>query len=600
MLRFLFLFFSIWSWCAHAQTNTELETAEAFFLKGEYDKAITLYEKAYKSDASNYLYKKLYYANLQLNDFKSAEKLVKKRIKQFPSDNELYINLGVVYNKINVSKEANKAFNKAIELLQADISHINKTANEFIAVNELDFAINTYLKGSHLFHGSKPFYFELAGIYERQKKPKLAISNYLLYLKAEPTKIAVVKTALQNTFEKPDYYNETKKQLYAEIRKSPNNIRFSEMLIWLFLQKNNYTEALIQTKALDKRLKQNGLKVYNLGNHALVAKEYDAAINAFQYVVANSKSNYYFIKAKEGLLKSKKDKIVHSKYNAEDIESLKNDYETFIAETGNAAKSIQTIRDLSELYALYIHDLDKAIELLNNILPLPNIKAAIKASCKLDLANYYLMQGERWEATLLYSQVDKAFKEDPLGEKARFLNAKLAYYFGEFEWSQAQLDILKASTTELIANDALDLSIFILSHYNLDSSTIPMQLFANADLLIFQRKYDEAINMLDELSNEFPGHLLTDDIYFAKAKIMLEQHQYKAAILFLQKIIDEYPQEILADNALYLMGNIYKNNLQDTEKAKDAYQNLLLNYKGSVFVIEARKQFRVLRGDKIN
>jgi tetratricopeptide (TPR) repeat protein len=223
----------------------------------------------------------------------------------------------------------------------------------------------------------------------------------------------------------------------------------------------------------------------------------------------------------------------------------------------------------------------------------------VMAKGKLSLADFYLMDSEIWEATLLYSQVDKAFTEDILGHEARYRNAKLSYYAGDFEWAQAQFDVLKASTSKLIANDALDLSVFILDNLGLDSTVAPLKLYAEADLLVFQNRFDDAFIKLDSLKTTFPDHSLEDDIYYTYAKIYLKQREFTKSAEMLQLIIDKYPEGIRADNALYELAMLYENQLNDIEKAKELYEKIFIEYSGSTFAVDARKRFRKLRGDDI-
>ena len=96
---------------------------------------------------------------------------------------------------------------------------------------------------------------------------------------------------------------------------------------------------------------------------------------------------------------------------------------------------------------------------------------------------------------------------------------KIAYYQGDFNWAQAQLDVLKSSTSKLIFNDAMNLSLLITDNYNLDTTDVPMMLFAKADLLSFQKKYNKAINLYDSILNSFKGHDLSDEIYLGKYQI---------------------------------------------------------------------------------
>ena len=131
----------------------------------------------------------------------------------------------------------------------------------------------------------------------------------------------------------------------------------------------------------------------------------------------------------------------------------------------------------------YKNDLPKAIDVLDNLISLSSINRYVRANSKISLADYYLMQGEIWESTLLYSQVEKDFKEEHLGEVSRYRNAKLAYYAGEFAWAQEQFDILESATSRLISNDAIDMSVFIVDNMGLDTTDVPLKMFAEAELL---------------------------------------------------------------------------------------------------------------------
>jgi len=229
----------------------------------------------------------------------------------------------------------------------------------------------------------------------------------------------------------------------------------------------------------------------------------------------------------------------------------------------------------------------------------PMLDRYVQANSKLSLADFYLMQGEIWESTLLYSQVDKDFKDDVLGHEARLRNAKLSYYAGDFQWAQAQFDVLKASTSKLISNDALDLSVFILDNMGLDTSIAALKLYAEADLLVFQNRIDESFLKLDTLNKNFPGHSLEDDILYLKSKIYLKQQDYIKSAEMLQLIIDNLADGIRADNALYGLAQLYENQLNDPEKAKELYAKIFIEYSGSTFAVDARKRFRILRGDSI-
>ena len=221
------------------------------------------------------------------------------------------------------------------------------------------------------------------------------------------------------------------------------------------------------------------------------------------------------------------------------------------------------------------------------------------ARAKLSLGDYYLMSGDRWEASLLFSQVDKDFKEGQVGENARYRNAKLSYYAGDFEWAQEQFKILKGATSKLISNDAIDMSVFILDNLGMDTTEVTLQMFAQADLLAFQNKYTEALQKLDSIIIIFPEHSLEDDILYTKAQIFRKLRKTDDMITMYQTIIDKFPDDIRADNALFELAEIYETKLKDPEKAKPLYEKIFVDYSGSTFAAEARQRFRILRGDEL-
>jgi hypothetical protein len=48
-----------------------------------------------------------------------------------------------------------------------------------------------------------------------------------------------------------------------------------------------------------------------------------------------------------------------------------------------------------------------------------------------------------------------------------------------------------------------------------------------------------------------------------------------------------------------MMAEIYNNGLNNTEKALEYYQKIIFDHTSSIYLIEARKEYRKLRGDKI-
>jgi tetratricopeptide (TPR) repeat protein len=182
-----------------------------------------------------------------------------------------------------------------------------------------------------------------------------------------------------------------------------------------------------------------------------------------------------------------------------------------------------------------------------------------------------------------------------LGDQVKLKKAKLGYYMGNFSWAKAQLDVLKSSTSKLTANDALELSLLIGNNLNMDTTAVPLQMFARADLLFFRNKDSLALATLDSLAEMFPYHTLQDDVLYRKSKIETERNNFALAAAYLEQIVNDFSYDVLADDALFELANIYNYHLREKEKARDLYKQMLFNYPGSVFVEEARNLYRELR-----
>ena len=287
--------------------------------------------------------------------------------------------------------------------------------------------------------------------------------------------------------------------------------------------------------------------------------------------------------------------ISKNNYSDADLLKLKNLYQSTINELGKSASTYPLLKGLAHLQAFYLHNTTQAIELLKEISEIPRIKQHDLAKAKIELADIYMFIDDIWEASLLYSQVEKSFKYDQLGEISKFKNARISFYTGDFSWSKTQLDVLKASTSKLIANDAMQLSILITDNIGIDTTQAPLLMYAKADLLAYQNKNKEAMDALNLLAQEYPYHTIYDDILYKKYQINFKQKKYEQAVKNLEEIINNYSTDILADDAIYNLAQLYDNELNNKTEAGKLYKKLLFDYQSSVYVVDARKRYRELK-----
>ena len=367
------------------------------------------------------------------------------------------------------------------------------------------------------------------------------------------------------------------------------------------IQMKDWEGAFVQGKALDKRKKEEGNRVMALAQLFAQNEAYDIAIKAFNYVIAKGPDVYYYTNARIELLNVYYQKVVSKgNYTPLDLTELEKNYLTTISELGKSPSTVPLLKNLAHLQAFYLNKTDEAKMLLEEAINMPQLAANIQAECKLELADVLLMTGDIWEASLRYSQVEKAFKHDAIGQEAKFRVARISYYTADFKWAQAQLEVLKGATAKLIANDALQLSLTISDALAIDTNEAPLALFAMADLFAFRNLDDNALLLFDSLNKSYPNHALADDIVFKKAQIALKKMQYDKAAEFYEEILKNYGDDILGDDAMFKLADLNENQFKNIEKAKELYQQLLEKYPDSLYVVEARKRFRRLRGDSIN
>ena len=376
------------------------------------------------------------------------------------------------------------------------------------------------------------------------------------------------------------------------VNAEPQNYYYTYLLTWIFSVQDNWSQALVQIQALEKRSADKGNLLIDFAQKAVQKKEFDVAQKAYKTVINYGVSNPRYSMAREGLLKVQLTQLQFEPIpSAAAIQQCVKDFEQYFTEFPDAYNR-PIINDYALLQAQYAGNVASAVALLNKAIQQKSGDKVFIGNCKLQLGDYYILQEKIWDAALMYAQVDKAFREDAMGEDARFRNAKLSYYQNDFEQAQGQLSVLKASTSELIANDALFLSILITENIPPDSNLSALKRFAFADLLLFQNKTKEAQILLDSIAKAFPKNPLADDILLLHSKIALKQKDFLKSIDYLKQIVEQHGKDVLADDALFQIAEINRVYLNKIDVAQKYYEQLIVDYPGSSFIAQARAQLK--------
>ncbi|MEO5673971.1 MAG: tetratricopeptide repeat protein [Chitinophagales bacterium] len=590
---------------AQAQSPQDIQLADQYLHNGEFDKAAVLFEKLFNKSPGNSVFYQSYLTCLtELKRYDDAKKMIRKQMKKAPADLSLFVDMGGVFKKEGNEKAASQEYEDAISNITPNMPQVTRLANRFYAAGLGEYAVKVYERGRKVFNAgnSDLFLIDLARLYQKNGDPQNTVNTLLDIVQFNPGQKEYAEGQLQPLLENNDYARSLQAELYRRIQKQPDNPHFSDLLVWYFIQKKDFTSAFIQVKALDKRNKEDGNRVYQFAQSAMDEGNYDAALIAFRYIIKEKgKSSFLYLPARTSELSTEKTRItIQHQFTPDELKQLEANYQSYLDEFGKTPHTLPTMREFAEIETRLLHNPDRAISILQEAIAISTNDKKLNGYLKLDLGDAQLIHGEVWEAMLLYGQVDKSFHDAPIGEEARFKNARLSFYMGDFDWSQTQLNVLKSATTELVANDALALSVFITDNMGLDTTPEPMQIYARADLLIFQKRFDEAITALDSLTRKYPDHSLNDDVIFEKGRIYLTEHKYADAAAMFNKIDETYSTDLLGDDALFQLAELEQNYLNDKNKAMELYKQILTKYKGSIYTVEARKRFRELRGDEAN
>jgi len=593
---YFFLFIAAQSW---GQT-TDQQLAQHYYSSGEYDKALMYYEKLYDSDDSKFNLTRYVECLDQTGDVKNAEKILKKAASKNSRDQELAVLLASFYEEHNEPGEANDIYSGLIENLTTSSKEIIDLYSLFKSKSKSELSFATLEKGRKLLKNSYPLNIQFADYYGSKGETEKMINEYLDLLDYHPAYMSSVQRILSAqvdfTEENSKEYDLLRTALIERTQKKPNDLNYSEMLTWLFIQRQNFPAALVHIKAIDKRTNALGAMVYDFGSICIENKDFSTARNAYKYVVEIGEEGRYYMRAQSSLLNvSFLEVTTNRNFSQVELDEILTDYQNVLNRFGKKNTTLPVVLEMAHIQAFYANKGLDAIELLNEALNFPGLTDMQLAQVKMQLADIHVLHGDIWEASLFYMQIDKEFKYEVIGQEAKFKNARIFYYDGEFDFAQSQLDVLKQSTSKLIANDALRLSLLITDNYGLDSNFTAMYNFAQADLFIEQHRYKEAFYLFDSILAEFPAHSLGDEILLKKAYALQLKGKWTEAIQNLEKILKYHATDILADDALFQMGDIYQNHLLDNAKAAEYYRLILFEHKGSLYTTEARKRFQELR-----
>ena len=594
MKKFLILFFIIYYSNLAAQN---VEMAYDYFRKGEYEKASSIYIKLFEKNKRNTTYLKLLITCYQeTNNYKKAEKLLLEQLNQFPNQTYLNVELGKNYKLQNQEKKADSLYQIALEKVKESPRSARMIGKAFQNNNMLDTALKVYKKA--MTKNPKLNYdIYIAQIYGEKGEIENMFNSYLTLIDKNKNYYSTVQRYIGKfiTDDSESEYNQIFRKLVLKRNQNKPNYLWNNLLSWLYIKQKDYNKALIQQKAIYMRQKGSLHPIYELAVISSENKDYKTATEAFNYVIKNTFDQEQILQSEENLLEIK---IIQAK-SQEDLNTIDKRFQKLFYQYGKGSLTAYLQIQYAQFITFKLNKPNKAIKILKEA-EKATTEPYIKGSIKIKLADILVFIGKFNEALITYTEVQlDEYRSSYIAQNARLKIAQTSYYKGDFDWAKTQLKVLKSATSKLISNDALALNLLISDNIVDDTIRTALKKYAKADLLAYQNKTKQAIDTLSIILKDFKGHSIEDETLFKQAELYKKEKEYAFAENNYKKIIQLKKDGILVDDAIYELGLLYENELNDIEKAKEMYQKIIFDFPSSIYLVDARKRFRKLRGDSI-
>ncbi len=609
-----------------AQNDQTIQLANEYFLKGEKQKAIELYREIAKNDNNIALIHNNYLnALVDIGQFEEAQRYLNRITRKFPDNLAYQVDLAWVQFKAGDVPRADKTIRELIDANKLNANRAKILADYLTSRSLIEYSIQSLLASRKVLGNPSLFCLELAMLYRVRGQKEEMVDEYLIYVTQDNYNVQYVKNVLQVLLE-PSDMEVLENKLLRYVQQYPDKEVYSDLLIWINLQQKNFFGAFIQSRAMDRRTAAQGERTAEVARLALNNGDYQTARTAYEWIIRTYPKGTYYTEARRGLIETREQALRSNPNVPQDsVQQLVNDYQRFIAELKPATVAWEAQRSLALVFSQWLKNNTTAVELLKEVINSNSSSKTLIAQAKLDLGDIYLQKGEWWESTLLYSQVEKSMKETEIGYEAKLRNAKLWYYKGDFRLAADHLDVLKEATSREIANDAMELSIRIKENLAMDSSGTALKALAKVELLLQQNQEKEAFRLLNQIKEgrmrlsvdealvsgnlasssspedsvwvTFPNYAILDDVYWIEADLFAKNKDYEKSIALLDRIINEFPDDVLADDAFFKKAELIEKHLHQKERAQELYLEFLNRFPGSIYAAEARKRYRILRGD---
>jgi tetratricopeptide (TPR) repeat protein len=586
LLLHIALFFSLVAFSQNEQL------AQYYYDKGDFEKALVSYQDLSNSLPSNpfYFLRKIDCMQ-QLLQFDSAEKEIQDRLAK-SKQSTLLVELGYNFQLQKNDAKAKKYYDEALEKIRKNPNEVYGIANTFEKKVLLDYALRSYLSATEMVP-TLDFKYQTALLYGQLGNTDQMISNFLDEAFENQQSAIMIQNQLTRyiSSDGDSKFNESlRKSLIVRVQKN-QDVFWNQFLSWFYMQQKEFGKAFIQEKAIYKRNPNSLINIISLGQMAIEEGNQEVATEVMNYVLENTTDVDLRVQAHSYLLQMKMDKA-----QEKDFPTIDAQFDALLKQYGITPVTLSLQLKQAHFASFIMRNPTEGKTIVKRAMEM-QLNQFDQAQCKMELADILLSEEKFNQALLYYSQIQENLQNNVLSHEASLKSAKTSYFKADFEWALKQFKELKSANTQLIANDALEYFLLINDNTVADSTQTALKEFAKGDYLLYQNRNQEAITQFQSILKSFKGQEIESVTLLRLGRVYEKLGDYTLALAQYQDIIEHHSDGIYVDEALFFSAEVYRNQLQQPDKAKALYEKIIFANQDSIYFVDARRKFRELRGD---
>jgi tetratricopeptide (TPR) repeat protein len=574
---------------------------------GEIEKAHQIYEKLYNKNPNHYDFFNSYRNILEYSKkYEDANSVIQNWLNTWQNDYTQLTNYGINLFRLGNEHGGNLKIQEALKMNLNNIQVYRSVADLLLNARYYDKALEVYFQARKIDPNS--CIIEISSIYIFQERYEEAINEYLKLININGAQFSYVQSIIVSHFNNKDFLDKAATVIEAALKNNANNTSYYQLLTWIYNEQKRYDDSFNLYTRIEKIKNSGGADMYSFSDMAFREKYFEVASKGFKYIIDNYKNSPYLQLARLGYAKSFEE-ISNLKYTEQLNKSDKKYvlplsevipfysgsvqmYEDILKDFPKSPHSAEILFRIGEIKYKKYADLDGAInsfkEIINNYSNNPfNINALLA------LSDVYFLQNKIQESAKYLDNVKvNSFAQQKQKDLANFKTAKLLYFDSKFDSTLSLLLELGKNFMSDYSNDAFLLMNFIQD--NKKNKLLPI--FAKAEMLESQKKLSEALALYNEIAfTNDENNSLADEAFLKMGLIQKQIFFFEEAQKSFSTIIDRFPESLLVDKVLFLLGELYQNDLKDKNKAILSHEKILIEFPNSMYLNEARKRLRSLK-----